>query len=117
MAGWFILLPRADASLQSLRGTIYDRSGKELAVSYPANSLYANPREVQDPEGVAKKLAPMLSMSEDTLRSRLKAQGTFVWLKRALEPDKYNRIADFLREEKVRGLDFFYRKSPCIPQC
>ena len=115
MAGWFILLPRADASLQSLRGTIYDRSGKELAVSYPANSLYANPREVQDPEGLTKKLAPMLNMSEDTLRRRLKAQGTFVWLKRALDPDKYNRIADFLREEKVRGLDFFTESRRVYP--
>ena len=86
MAGWFILSPRVDANLKPLRGTIFDRNGKELAVSHRANSLYANPREVQDVEGLAKKLAPLLNMSEETLRSQLTAQGSFVWLKRAMEP-------------------------------
>ena len=115
MAGWFILSPRVDANLKPLRGTIFDRNGKELAVSHRANSLYANPREVQDVEGLAKKLAPLLNMSEETLRSRLTAQGSFVWLKRAMEPSEYNRIAEFLRSEKARGLDFVAESRRVYP--
>ena len=115
MAGWFILSPQVDAKLQSLRGSIYDRNGKELAVSHKANSLYANPREVQDVEGLAKRLAPLLNMSEDTLRSRLTAQGNFVWLKRAMEPSEYNRIAEVLRSEKARGLDFIAESRRIYP--
>ena len=116
MAGWFILSPQVDAKLQSLRGSIYDRNGKELAVSHKANSLYANPREVQDVEGLAKRLAPLLNMSEETLRSRLTAQGNFVWLKRAMEPSEYNRIAEVLQQENVRGLDFMAESRRVYPQ-
>ena len=116
MAGWFILSPHTDANLKSLRGTIYDRNGKELAVSHKANSLYANPSEVQDVEGLAKRMAPLLNMSEDTLRSRLTAQGNFVWLKRAMEPSEYNRIAECLRSANARGLDFFTESRRVYPQ-
>ena len=115
IAGWFILSPRADAKLQSLRGAIYDRNGKELAVSRTAMSLYANPREVQDVAELARKLAPLLNMPEGTLRSRLTAQGSFVWLKRAMEPSEYQRIAEFLSIEKARGLDFFTESRRVYP--
>ena len=57
-------------SLQTPRGSIYDRNGKELAISHMAKSLYANPREVQDADGLAKKLAPLLQLPEATLRDR-----------------------------------------------
>mgnify|MGYP003620390396 FL=1 len=71
-----------------------------------AKSLYANPREVQDADGLAKKLAPLLQLPEATLRDRLKVKGAFIWLKRTLEPAEYNRVAEFIAKEKVRGLDF-----------
>ena len=93
-------------SLQTPRGSIYDRNGKELAISHMAKSLYANPREVQDADGLAKKLAPLLQLPEATLRDRLKVKGAFIWLKRTLEPAEYNRVAEFIAKEKVRGLDF-----------
>ena len=39
--------------LQTPRGTIFDRTGKELAISHMAKSLYANPREIVEPDKVA----------------------------------------------------------------
>ena len=93
-------------SLQTPRGAIYDRGGKALAISHMAKSLYADPREVKDPDSLAKKLAPLLKMDENVLRDRLKLKGAFIWLKRTLEPAEYQRVAEFIAREKIRGLDF-----------
>jgi len=93
-------------SLQTARGAIYDRGGKELAISHMAKSLYANPREVKDPDILAKQLAPLLQMDAAVLRERLKVKGAFIWLKRTLEPAEYQRVADVISREKIRGLDF-----------
>lgn len=38
------------------RGTIYDRKGRELAVSLPMDSVFADPAEVTDPEMVGRLL-------------------------------------------------------------
>lgn len=114
--GWFLWSRPADASQPMLRGSIYDRGGRELALSHVAKSLYANPRELQDPDGLANMLAPLLNTPVDTLRSRLKSPGSFVWLKRSLEPAEYNRVAELLQQEKVRGLDFIAESRRVYPQ-
>ena len=102
-------------SLQTPRGGIYDRNGKELAISHMAKSLYANPREVQDPDGLAKKLEPLLNVPEATLRDRLKVKGAFIWLKRTLEPAEYARVSEFIAREKIRGLDFLEESRRVYP--
>lgn len=67
--------------LQSPRGTIYDRSGRELAISSLRKSLYVNPREFnKEPAAMAAKLAAILDMKTETVRDRLLAGGSFVWL-------------------------------------
>ena len=93
-------------SLQTPRGSIYDRGGKELAISHMAKSLYANPREVRDPDKLAKQLAPLLKMDETVLRDRLKVKGAFIWLKRTLEPAEYQQVSEVITREKIRGLEF-----------
>lgn len=102
-------------SLQTPRGAIYDRSGKELAISHMAKSLYANPREVKDPDALAKKLAPLLAMDETVLRDRLKVKGGFIWLKRTLEPAEYQRVAAVIEREKIRGLEFLEESRRVYP--
>lgn len=102
-------------SLQTPRGSIYDRNGKELAISHMAKSLYANPREVQDPDGLAKKLAPLLNEPEAKLRDLLKVKRAFIWLKRTLEPAEYTRVAEFITKEKLRGLEFLEESRRVYP--
>lgn len=45
------------------RGVIFDRNGNELALSVPSTTVYADPRDVQDPVGTARALAPVLGLS------------------------------------------------------
>ena len=67
------------------RGTIFDRQGRELAVSIEARSIYANPRQVVDATAAALALSEALDLDTDRLRERLLADTTFVFLARQVE--------------------------------
>ena len=67
------------------RGTIYDRQGRELAVSIEARSIYANPRQVVDAAAAALALSDALGLDIDRLREKLLANTTFVFLARQVE--------------------------------
>ena len=71
------------------RGTITDRHGVELAVSEDAITVFANPFLVKDPAGAARKLAPLLDMTEADLLEKLADRETgFVYLRRKMDAAK-----------------------------
>src|SRR5438309_10568372 len=49
--------------LPASRGAIYDRRGGELAISVPARTIHANPKQVTDPAREATALTPLLGRS------------------------------------------------------
>ena len=59
-----------ETSLQihTRRGAIVDRSGTELAASIPAFSLFADPKVITDPYGLAKRLGKYLDQSPVSLK-------------------------------------------------
>ncbi|MDR3562291.1 MAG: penicillin-binding transpeptidase domain-containing protein [Negativicutes bacterium] len=102
--------------LQSPRGTIYDRLGRELAISSLTKSLYVNPQQFdKDPGVVASQLAPILGMKPEEIRSTLMAPGSFIWLKRTLEPDAAARVVALIKEQNIRGLDFVEESKRYYP--
>ncbi|HYH27256.1 MAG TPA: penicillin-binding protein 2, partial [Actinomycetota bacterium] len=74
------------------RGTIVDRNGAELAMSLPAVSVYADPRQVTDSAGSARLLAPLLRVAADEISSALSGPGSFVYLARRLDPAIGERV-------------------------
>ena len=74
------------------RGAIYDRRGRELAVSIKVPSLYALPPKVKNPEALAQRLAPILGVTSQRLRELLQAERSFVWLKRHLTPRQEKEV-------------------------
>ncbi|MDT8903111.1 penicillin-binding protein [Anaeroselena agilis] len=107
---------RDNKLLQSPRGTIYDRSGRELAISSLRKSLYVNPRELnKEPAAMAAKLAPILDMKMETVRDRLLAGGSFVWLKRTLEPETAQKVIDLIKAENIRGFHFIDESKRYYP--
>ena len=53
--------------IQSLRGAILDRNGKELAVSNMTKSLFIDPNHVyesHDPAAIAADIAPVIGLTE-----------------------------------------------------
>ncbi len=95
------------------RGTITDRSGKELAVAQPAMSVAATPYLVSDPLSVAKRLAPILGRDESELLAALSQKDTgFVWLARKLSLQDAQRIEDM----EIEGLDFVEESTRVYPR-
>jgi cell division protein FtsI (penicillin-binding protein 3) len=78
----------------SRRGTIYDRGGRELAVSLKVASVFAQPAAIENPEGTARALAPILGQPAKHLLSLLTSEKPFVWLERQLEPAQAEAIND-----------------------
>lgn len=84
------------------RGNIYDRNGLPLAVSVPATSVYAAPRDIEDPAAVAAQVAPILGKNQRKLESRLDSERAFIWLGRRISPE----TAKKLQAEKPDGIGF-----------
>lgn len=76
-----------EMTLHAPRGTIFDRNGRELALSVPQSTVWANPRQVTDPAGQAAQLAPLLGVDAVLLQDRLSKDAAFVYLARTV-PDE-----------------------------
>ncbi len=70
--------------LAPARGTILDKAGAELAVTVPAPSVYAIPREVREPAQAAALLGRALGLPTTTVRAQLERKAPFVFVKRWL---------------------------------
>lgn len=87
------------------RGTIYDRRGRELAISLRVRSLAANPLKfptAESREKAARKIAPILGVDQDVIVAKLARSGEFSWIDRKL-PDA---SADAIAALKIPGLFF-----------
>lgn len=81
--------------IEPKRGTIYDRMGRELAVSLDVDSVYGVPKEVDNPRALADRLARILKKNPRGLERRLASDRSFAWLSRKIDPE---------RAQKVKGL-------------
>jgi cell division protein FtsI (penicillin-binding protein 3) len=95
-----------------MRGTLYDRKGRELAVSLPMDSVFADPAEVSDPAMVAQLLARALQTSADDLETKIRAAHTPVRLGKKLSPELVQRIDDM----NLRGVFFQKENRRVYPQ-
>jgi len=78
--------------LPPMRGTIYDRQGKELAVSVEVASVYAHPNLIEKPNATAEKLAGLLDLPSSEIRPLLEEKTRFVWLKRKIPPETAEEV-------------------------
>jgi cell division protein FtsI (penicillin-binding protein 3) len=78
--------------LAAERGTIADRAGAELAISVATPSVYARPREVQNPEAAASALSRVLRIERRQVLARLRRDSNFVFLARWVGADTAARV-------------------------
>jgi cell division protein FtsI/penicillin-binding protein 2 len=95
------------------RGTIYDRGGVQLAIGRQATTVYANPREVEDPQAVALAAGKTLRISPEELYPLLadRSRG-FVYIARKADPKR----AKLLEEQQIGGLGFVPEEQRVYPQ-
>lgn len=82
--------------LQSPRGAILDRNGREMAVSTMTKSLFVDPNHVREPEVLASRLAPLIGLSEQEILDDIRVGGGFVWVKRRMEPEESKAVKDMI---------------------
>ncbi len=79
--------------LAPARGTILDKRGAELAVTVPAPSVYAVPREVREPRRAAAALSRALGVPLGKLTAQLERKASFVFVKRWLTPAEVEAVS------------------------
>jgi len=94
------------------RGAIYDRKGRELAISLPMDSLFADPVEINDVEMVARLLSRVLNVPVDELETRIREARTPVRLAKKLSPETVQRIDDM----NLKGVFFQKENRRAYPQ-
>jgi cell division protein FtsI (penicillin-binding protein 3) len=72
-------------TLRTSRGAIFDRNGRDLALTINRPTIWANPRLVTDPFAEAAALAPVLGVEEASLVERLRRDAAFVYLARRVD--------------------------------
>ena len=97
-------------TLSAKRGEILDRNGRVLAYSVDADTIAADPSQVQHPDDTARKLCTALgSCTDEKLReltARLKRRGRFAYLERQTSPDAAKRV----KALELPGI-IFYKES------
>lgn len=88
-------------TLRASRGAIFDRNGRELALTAMVPSIYAVPRVLKQPQVVARSLSGLLNVDSETLERRLTSDKAFVWLERHVSP----AIAKQVMGLEVHGID------------
>lgn len=103
-------------NLAPRRGPILDRDGRALAVSVDAESLYAVPQDVDDPEATAAALARALGLDAARRRDLVvqlgKTSRYFVWVERKLDPGRAHAV----RELGLPGIGFLTESRRYYPK-
>jgi cell division protein FtsI (penicillin-binding protein 3) len=82
------------------RGTIFDRRGREMAVSIDAASIAIRPAKVAHVDAVARDLAAVIKQPAAELKAKLTSGKPFVWVKRQATPKETEAV----RELKIPGI-------------
>jgi len=111
---WYLERARIQHTLRlplpACRGEILDRKGRTLATTIMVDSVFAEPRRIQDISGVARSLAWALDLDPGVLAAKLKEKSDkgFIWIKRKVSPEEARRVKELglegvgLRKEPKR---------------
>ena len=97
------------------RGDILDRSGRVLAYSVDADSVYAVPTEISDPDAAAAALCGALEdcgvRERQALAERIRNGRAFAYVRRQVSPDEARRIAAL----ELEGIGFMKENRRFYP--
>ncbi|MDA8091154.1 MAG: penicillin-binding protein 2 [Nitrospiraceae bacterium] len=83
-----------ESHIKAGRGDIYDRRGRELAVSLDAQSLYCDPAQVASVRQDAMEIAKAVGVSYSEVEDKMSVTGKkhFIWIKRKLSEDQSDAL-------------------------
>jgi len=89
-----------DIPIPAKRGVIYDRNGKELAISASTNTVWGHPNEIAEPEKTASILAGILNLDEEEVLTKLTNRQYIVKIAPYIDDD----LAKAVRAERLKGI-------------
>lgn len=112
-----------DQVLEPARGIVYDRNHLEMVGNSPVKSIYANPdifsvqfktvegenkeeKEKAAKDRVIKQIAALLELDEAGTLKTMNSKQPFAWLKRNVDYETCQKLADILKENSVKGISF-----------
>ncbi|HUK94941.1 MAG TPA: penicillin-binding protein 2 [Gaiellaceae bacterium] len=100
-------------TVPAARGTIYDRSGVQLAIGVQATTVYADPRLVRDPLKEAETASRILRLGPNKLSTALgdRSRG-FVYVERKADPARAARLARM----RLPGFGYYPEERRFYPQ-
>ncbi|MDP2157222.1 MAG: penicillin-binding protein 2 [Nitrospirota bacterium] len=98
--------------IQTRRGNIYDRKGRDIAINLELESLYCDPEEAGvNPENV-KQLSSILNVEPKAIQAKLTREKRFVWVDRKLSLETSDRV----RKLKMKGFGFMPEAKRFYPR-
>jgi cell division protein FtsI (penicillin-binding protein 3) len=98
------------------RGDIVDRNGHVLAYSVDADSIFADPSEIRDPDRTAALVCGALdhctAADLQSIAKKLRSTGRFVYITRKVTPDEERRV----RALELEGLGFLKESRRFYPK-
>lgn len=98
--------------LQPVRGTIFDRNTKPLALNLPIDSVFADPKEVENPLHSASVLSGLIGLDKKTILDKFAQDKSFVWLARHVDKDLAQRIKSL----SLKGIYLIQESKRNYPQ-
>src|ERR1700760_4457404 len=92
--------------LAAKRGVIYDRAGRELAMSVLVDSAFAVPSEVKDLPTAVSLISRITGDDANVMLADCRAHKTFCWVARKADDQTAERISSL----KLQGIHF--QKEP-----
>jgi len=90
------------------RGAIYDRNGKQLAVSASVETVILNPAGIKNDtqrETIADGLSTILSLDYDTvLKKAQKTKSQYEYIARKIDSELADKVRAFVTENKLSGI-------------
>lgn len=81
------------AEILAQRADITDRNGRILATNMTTHALYAHPKVMVDPKGVARQLAEIFpDLDAAALERRFTDGRSFVWIRKVLSPEQMQLV-------------------------
>jgi cell division protein FtsI (penicillin-binding protein 3) len=103
---------REQVTIPAGRGTIYDRTGAQLALGEQAITVYANPRQITNPRTAAEAASRALGVDETQLLARLSDRSHgFVYVARQADAPR----ARALQRLKIPGFGFYPEERRSYP--
>lgn len=94
------------------RGVIYDRNGRELAISQRVWTVTANPRLIEEPAGTAEALASVLELPAADIQPKLERDSTYA----VVAPRLDEPLADKVRDLELTGITLEPGQKRVYPQ-